>query len=61
MPSNDRETNNETTAFVGQLPAHQWSGWKAVISAGSAPLDQHVTVEATMMSYVFYAIRAEGL
>jgi hypothetical protein len=52
---NDSETN-ETTAITKQLPARQWAGWKAVISARS----EQATMDKTM-SCVFYAVHAERL
>jgi hypothetical protein len=44
----DHETSNETTAVVRQQPAYQWTGWKAVFSAGSAPLAVYATMNTTM-------------
>lgn len=58
---NESETRNETAAFAMQRPAQQWTGWKAVISALSAPMAEPVTVNTTMRSAVFYVVRAEGL
>jgi hypothetical protein len=58
---NNREINNETTAVVRQRPMCQWTGWKAVFSAESAPIAAHATMGTTMRSSIFYAFRAEGL
>jgi hypothetical protein len=38
--NNDWETN-VTTAVTMQRPARQWTSWKAVFSAGSAPMAGH--------------------
>jgi hypothetical protein len=55
---NDREPNNGTV-IARQRPLRQWTGWKALISAGSAPMAPH-TMD-TIRSSVFYAVGAEGL
>jgi hypothetical protein len=55
---NDCETNNGTTA-AKQQPACQLTDWKAMFSAGSAPMTAHGTMD-TIRSGVFYAICAEG-
>jgi hypothetical protein len=57
----DRETNNETTAVARQQPARQWTGWKTVFSAGFAPIAAHATIDTTVKSGVFYAVRGEWL
>jgi hypothetical protein len=58
---NDHETNNKTKAIARQWPLCQWTGWKAVFSAGSVWMPAHTTVDASMMSTVCYAVSAKGL
>jgi hypothetical protein len=57
---NDRETKHETTAVVRQRPELQWTDWKAMVSAESAPMAVYGTVDI-IMSIVLYAIRAQSL
>jgi hypothetical protein len=56
---NNRETH-DGTAVARQQQARQWTGWKAMFSAGFAPMAAHTTMD-TIRSGVFYAIHAEGL
>jgi hypothetical protein len=42
---NDRETNNETTAVAKQRPGLQWTGWKVMFSARSAPMAAQTAVD----------------
>jgi hypothetical protein len=56
--STTTETNNGTTSAM-QQPACQWTDWKEMFSAGSAPMTAHGTMD-TIRSSVFYAICAEG-
>jgi hypothetical protein len=46
---NDRETN-EIPTIAKQLPARQWTGWKAAFSALSTLMDMHATMDIYMRS-----------
>jgi hypothetical protein len=54
---NDSESN-ETSTIARQRPARQWTGWKAMFSVVSAPMIADATMDTTMRSGVFYAIRS---
>jgi hypothetical protein len=61
LPGNDRETNNETKTVARQRSARQWTSWKVIYPAKSAPMAAYATVDTTMGSGVFFAVHAEGL
>jgi hypothetical protein len=66
LTGNDRGTKNDTTAVARQRPVRQSIGWKAVfsvestlIAAQSTLIAAHATMDTTMRSDVFYAVRSK--
>jgi hypothetical protein len=57
---NDRETDETTAVAARQQPSLQWTGWKAVFSAGSVLMAARVTMNTTTTSSVFCAVLASG-
>jgi hypothetical protein len=43
-----RESSNETTAVAMQLPARQWTDWKAVFSARSPLMAANAMMDKTI-------------